>query len=163
MGDAGKEAFLAAIKDGKGFIGFHCAADTFHSKGYAHGKPGVPVNFLRDINDKGEDDFDPYIQMLGGEFIIHGAQQKATLKTIDPKFPGAAALDDKKFDEEWYSLKNFQKDLHVIIAQECTGMTGPMYQRAAVSPKPGPECTATAASSTPRWATAKTSGSATTF
>src|SRR6185312_2666213 len=70
-----------------------------------------------------------YIEMLGGEFIIHGAPQKATLKTIDPKFPGAAALNDAKFPEEWYSLKNFQKDLHVILAQDCTGMTGPMYQR----------------------------------
>jgi Trehalose utilisation len=29
----GKEALLAAIRDGKGFIGIHSASDTFHSKG----------------------------------------------------------------------------------------------------------------------------------
>jgi type 1 glutamine amidotransferase len=122
-----KEAFLEAIRAGKGFIGFHCAADTFHSAGHVRGE----VNLLRDINEKGTDDFDPYVKMLGGEFIVHGKQQNATLKTIDPAFPGAAAFDDAKFTEEWYSLKNFAPDLHVILAQDCTGMTGPMYQRAA--------------------------------
>jgi type 1 glutamine amidotransferase len=120
-----KEAFLDAIKAGKGFIGFHAAADTFHSTGYVrHGG-----NMLRDIDEKGEDDFDPYIKMLGGEFIIHGKQQAATLKCIDKKFPGAPALDQAKFQEEWYSLKNFSPDLHVVLAMDTTGMEGKMYER----------------------------------
>ena len=125
MPAAAKDAFLQSIANGKGFIGFHCAADTFHSAGYAHGGG----NMLRDIDDTGKDAFDPYIQMLGGEFIIHGAQQKAILKAIDPKFPGAQAFNDESFVEEWYSLKNFATDLHVILAQDCTGMDGWMYQR----------------------------------
>jgi uncharacterized protein len=125
MTDAGKEAFLDAIKNGTGFIGFHSATDTFHSANHHKGK----TEMLRDVNEKGEDEFDPYIQMIGGEFIIHGKQQNATLKTIDPKFPGAEAFNDKKFVEEWYSLKNFANDLHVILAQDCTGMEGPMYAR----------------------------------
>ena len=120
-----KQAFLDAIKSGKGFVGFHCASDTFHSPGFEHGH----VNFLRDVDDKGEDRFDPYIKMIGGEFIIHGKQQKATLKTIDTKFPGATAFDNQSIHEEWYSLKNFSTDLHVILAQDCTGMEGAMYQR----------------------------------
>ena len=121
-----KEAFLDLIKSGKGFVGFHCASDTFHSRPKTKGK----AEMLRDVNDKGEDEFDPYIQMVGGEFIVHGKQQKATLKTIDDKFPGAAAFNNANFVEEWYSLKNFAPDLHVILAQDCTGMEGPMYQRA---------------------------------
>lgn len=128
MGDAGKAAFLDAIKNGKGFIGLHCGSDTFHG----HGKPTKEL--IRDVNEKGEDDFDPYIQMVGGEFIVHGSQQKATLHCIDEKFPGASALKEASFSEEWYSLKNFAPDLHVILMQDTAGMTGPMYQR-----KPFPE------------------------
>lgn len=123
MGAAGKEAFFDAIRQGKGFIGFHSAADTFHSPGHKSGY--LP----RDVDGQGKDKFDPYIQMIGGEFAIHGAQQKAILKTIDAKWPGAEALNDASFPEEWYSLKNFSTDLHVILAQDCTGMKGPMYQR----------------------------------
>lgn len=33
MSVQGKEALLAAIRDGKGFLGVHSASDTFHSKG----------------------------------------------------------------------------------------------------------------------------------
>ncbi len=126
MPPGGKDAFLNAIYNGKGFIGIHSAADTFHSQAYVKGK----VNLFRDVDDKGHDQFDPYIEMLGGEFIIHGAQQKSLLKVIDPDFPTASAFMNARFDEEWYSLKNFAPDLHVILAQDCTGMTGPMYQRA---------------------------------
>src|SRR5262249_18497065 len=31
--------------------------------------------------------------------------------------------------EEWYSLKDFAKNLHVILVQETAGMTGRHYQR----------------------------------
>ncbi len=31
---------------------------------------------------------DPFIAMLGGEFISHGSQQEARVKVVDPKFPG---------------------------------------------------------------------------
>ena len=125
MGDAGKAAFLEAIMNGKGFIAFHSATDTFHSKGHPH-KEG---ELLRDIGEGGKDAFDPYIQMIGGEFITHGSQQPAVLKTIDAKFPGAEAFNGASFPEEWYSLKNFAPDLHVILTQHCDSMKGPMYQR----------------------------------
>ena len=107
MSPAGKKKFLAAIEAGKGFVGIHSATDSFRSAGV-----------------------DPYIAMLGGEFIIHGAQQKATMKVVSPKFPGMEGLG-KSFTlfEEWYSLFKFAKDLHVILVQETKGMTGPEYQR----------------------------------
>ena len=128
MGAAGKANLLEAIKNGKGFMALHCGSDTFHGKG------GANKELIRDQNEKGEDIFDPYIQMLGGEFIVHGNQQPSTLHCIDANFPGAAALDSTKWNEEWYSLKNFAPDLHVILLQDCEGMKGPMYQR-----KPFPE------------------------
>jgi type 1 glutamine amidotransferase len=125
MPPGAKEAFLDAIRGGKGFMGFHAAADTFHSRAHVKGE----VNLVRDTNERGEDEFDPYVRMLGGEFIVHGKQQNATLKCVDKKFPGAAACDGAKLIEEWYSLKNFAPDLHVILAQDTTGMEGAMYQR----------------------------------
>jgi len=67
MQPEGKKALLDAIADGKGFVGCHCASDTFHSKGHNQGK--------QRIEQKG-DEIDPYIRMLGGEFISHGSQQK---------------------------------------------------------------------------------------
>jgi len=112
----GKKAFLDAIAAGKGFVGSHCASDTFHSPG-----PG-PVNQERDK-------VDPYIAMLGGEFIVHGDQQKAKIHVVDPAFPGAKDLKDFDLLEEWYSLKNFAPDLHVILVQETEGSKGWMYAR----------------------------------
>ena len=98
---------LKAIEGGKGFVGFHCATDSFHSKG-----------------------IDPYIAMIGAEFIVHGAQQKATMKVVSPEFPGIKGLGDSfALNEEWYALHKFAPDLHVILVQETAGMNGPMYQR----------------------------------
>jgi uncharacterized protein len=109
----GKKALLDAIAEGKGFAGCHCASDTFHSKGHYQGKARV--------EQKG-DDIDPYIRMLGGEFISHGSQQKAWMRLVDDKFPGADGLKDFALLEEWYSLKNFAPDLHVILVQDTEGM-----------------------------------------
>ncbi|MEZ6152671.1 MAG: ThuA domain-containing protein [Pirellulaceae bacterium] len=47
-----------------------------------------------------------------------------------PMFPGMENLGAEfKLIEEWYSMKNFAPDLHVILAQETVGMKGGMYQR----------------------------------
>ncbi|MGB7158965.1 MAG: ThuA domain-containing protein [Tepidisphaeraceae bacterium] len=125
MPSGAKEAFLEAIKSGKGFIGFHSASDTFHSPKHQKSEHEL----LRNVDEQGRDAFDPYIAMLGGEFIVHGKQQEATLRAIDPKFPGAGGFKDARFVEEWYALKNFSPDLHVILAQETKGMSGVMYER----------------------------------
>jgi hypothetical protein len=115
MSKEGKAEFLQAIHDGKGFIGTHSAADTFHSPGY-HATAAE-----RWSNDG--DKTDPYIQMLGGEFIIHGSQQKAHLIVEDKSFPGMSAVpDDFARTEEWYSLKNFAPNLHVLLVQDTSTM-----------------------------------------
>jgi len=113
----GEKAFYDAIRGGKGFMGMHCAADTF-----GHFKP----------RDKGPED--PYIQMIGGEFITHGSPQKAKIEIADPEFPGLAkgfGTLGRSFEieDEWYALKNMPEDLHVILVQATKGMKGRMYQR----------------------------------
>jgi type 1 glutamine amidotransferase len=112
----GKKALLKGIEDGKGFIGFHCASDTYHSRGEA-------------FKNQEPDQRDPYIAMLGGEFIRHGAQQESTMHVVDPNFPGIKGQKDFRLKEEWYSLKNFAPDLHVILVQETKGMKGFDYDR----------------------------------
>ncbi|WZO96386.1 ThuA domain-containing protein [Isosphaeraceae bacterium EP7] len=112
MSPEGEQAFYAAVKSGKGFVGMHCASDTFGH--HRH---------------RGADD--PFIQLIGGEFSGHGAQQKATILVSDPAFPGATAFGDKSFqiEDEWYAQKHLANDLHVILTQQTEGMKGNDYQR----------------------------------
>jgi type 1 glutamine amidotransferase len=115
MSKEGKAAFLQAIHNGKGFIGTHSATDTFHSPG---GKDSGAARWQND-----GDNADPYIKMIGGEFIIHGSQQAAHQICIDNKFPGMSAVpDDFGPMEEWYSLKDFAPDLHVLLVQDTSHM-----------------------------------------
>ena len=115
MSTMGKENLLAAIRSGVGFVGSHCASDTFHSEG---------DRFLT------QEKKDLYIEMLGGEFIRHGKQQIAHMRVVDPTFPGMKVAGHG-FDmhEEWYSLKNFAPDLHVLLVNETEGMEGKDYDR----------------------------------
>jgi hypothetical protein len=111
-----KAAFLEAIHNGKGFIGTHSATDTFHSPG---GKE--PGDAARHGNDG--DNIDPYIKMIGGEFIIHGSQQRARQICVDKNFPGMTDVpDDFGPLEEWYSLKDFAPNLHVLLVQDTSQM-----------------------------------------
>ena len=116
MTPKGKQRLLDAIAAGKGFVAFHSSSDSFHSVG---------------PNDENQAVVDPYLAMLGGEFIVHGKQQESTMRITGPKFPGTEELSDTwRLTEEWYCLKNFASNLHVILVQDTAGMEGPMYQRA---------------------------------
>lgn len=97
----GKETLLNTIAAGKGFLGLHCASDTFHSKG-------------------GE--VDPYIRMVGGEFKHHGRQQNAHIVAIDHDFGSIKDLKDFDKVEEWYQLINLAPDMHVILVQDTQSM-----------------------------------------
>ncbi len=116
MPPEGKKALLEAVQAGKGFVGCHCASDTFHSPGEA-------------FKNQEPDKIDPYIAMLGGEFIRHGQQQKGWMRVADAGFPGLKGLKDFEMMEEWYSLKNFAPDLHVILVQDTKGMRNFDYER----------------------------------
>lgn len=114
----GKTDLLAAVRAGKGFVGLHCAADTFHSS-----EPQWPGT-----DTLGESD--PYIAMLGGEFMAHGDQQELALVVPDPQFPGLRGLAALgRLREEWYSLKRIAPDSHVLLALDTTGAVGPPYAR----------------------------------
>jgi len=68
--------------------------------------------------------------MLGGEFIRHGPQQVATATVADPRFPGFAEVGaEVKVQEEWYTLKEFAPDNHVLLVMNTAGMQGGDYQR----------------------------------
>jgi type 1 glutamine amidotransferase len=115
MSRKGKQALLDAVQSGKGFVGSHCASDTFHTPGERF---------------QNQQQKDPYIAMLGGEFIRHGAQQTARMTVVNHQFPGMqSAGDGFEMHEEWYSLKNFAPDLHVLLVNETKGMQGADYDR----------------------------------
>jgi len=122
MTEAGKAAFLKAIADGKGFVAIHAASDSFHSPGNVDHGPAR--------NQADGPNTTDYVKMLGAEFIKHDAQQPAHQIVVDAKFPGMGAVPANFGPhEEWYSLKNFAPDLHVLLVQDTKGMTGPSYAR----------------------------------
>ncbi len=87
---ADKQAFLDEIKGGKAFIGMHSASDTFHGEG---------------------NKVDPYIEMLGGEFLTHGAQAGVECLVQDGKHPSAKHFGEAfcMEKEEIYLLKNYDR------------------------------------------------------
>lgn len=120
---AGKQALLDAIKNGKGFIGAHSAADTFHTDETAETNTNQPRTWR--YQNRG-DKADPYIQMIGGELLVHGTQQIAQVSVVDPKFPGFAARRASfELMEEWYSMANFAPDMHVLLVQQPAIMRDP--------------------------------------
>ena len=120
MSAEGKQKFLDAVASGKGFVATHSGADTFHSPGHDAARY------------ENQPEIDPYIAMLGGEFISHGPQQEARMVVADSNFPGTNDLGNSfTINDEWYSLKNLADDMHVILVQDTQGMEGRDYQRPA--------------------------------
>lgn len=93
---------------GLGFVGIHSACYCYYSKG---------------PREKNQATVDPYVTMLGGEFACHGSLQKGTMRVVSPQFPSMHKLG-RSFSlvDEWYALKNFTRDMHVILVQETEGM-----------------------------------------
>jgi type 1 glutamine amidotransferase len=125
MSSQGKQSLLNAIHNGLGFVGVHAASDTFHT-------PPDPEDSSNRYIAHG-DKSDPYIRMLGGEFITHGSTPRLQTTNIivnDPKFPGLEGVASPfTFNDEWYSLKDFRTDLHVILTLDTKGMSGKPYER----------------------------------
>lgn len=107
--EKGLNNFFNAVRNGAGFIGFHSSTDTFIRR------TGYVVDPFYEQHE--------YIRMQGGEFIIHGEQQKATVEVIDDSLPSLAARKPTfELHEEWYANKNFAPDLHVLAALQTSGM-----------------------------------------
>jgi type 1 glutamine amidotransferase len=120
----GKAALLDAVASGRlGFVGVHSAADTFHTGETVETNTNQARTWrYRSLGDQA----DPYLQMLGGELIVHGTQQIARARVINPRFPGFGGLGEAiELLEEWYSLTEFAPDLHALLVQETSGMRDP--------------------------------------
>ena len=90
-----KQAFLDWIKSGKGFIGTHSATDTLH------GGPGV----------------DPYIEMIGGQFIGHTVAP-VVCNVDDAQHPATKHLGKTyAVTDEIYFMKEFSRDkVHMLLS-----------------------------------------------
>lgn len=96
MGADGVAALQDWVRNGGGFVGYHCASDTFHSEG---------------------DSVSPYIDMLGGEFVSHGKQFVGTVKVVDTSHPAMARFPDGWTHlEEWYTFRNYGTDHIRVLA-----------------------------------------------
>ena len=103
-----KAAFLDWIKSGKGFIGVHAATDTCHGKG-----PGV----------------DPYIEMIGAEFINHTVA-KVQCINMDPEHPATKGLGKVyELTDEIYFMKNYDRaKVHeLLILDKAPGSNQPGF------------------------------------
>lgn len=102
---------LEFVEAGGGFVGTHCGgADTWHN--WREGK------------------IKPFLDMVGGEFIGHGAQQVSTVRVVDPKFPALAGWPAQlSINDEWYAYKGFQKNMRILLMLETEGMSGLLYKR----------------------------------
>lgn len=79
------QAFIDWIASGKAFIGMHSASDTFHG-------------------------FRPYIEMLGAEFLTHGAQATVDCINQDPEHPACKHLEKSwQVHDEIYIMKSFER------------------------------------------------------
>lgn len=124
----GKAALLAAIETGRGFVGLHSTCDTYHDGEFG---PGLPADIRHRYHDNGTAT-DPFLRMLGAEFLRHGRQQEATVRVVDRAFPGCAEMADTfTCMEEWYSLKFTTRDLHALLILETRGMLDSDYARPA--------------------------------
>ena len=125
MSPAGKQTLLSSIEQGLGFVGCHAASDTFHT-------PPDPADLSNRYVAHGADS-DPYLRMLGGEFIMHGRDprlQTANIIINDPSFPGLTGVQSPvSFNEEWYSLKDFATDIHVIGTVDTKMLKNECYER----------------------------------
>jgi type 1 glutamine amidotransferase len=84
--DAGMKAFFEFIENGGGFVGIHCATDTF----YKNAKYG---------------------EMIGGYFRGHPWNQEVRILVVDKTHPATALLGDAfNIADEIYQFRNFDKD-----------------------------------------------------
>ena len=93
IGDAEKANLLAWIKSGKGFIGIHCATDTFYK-------------------------WPEYGDMIGGYFDGHPWHQEVKVKVEDAKHSGdEGAAESWALNDEIYQFRNWDRSKrHVLLS-----------------------------------------------
>ncbi|HVS15367.1 MAG TPA: ThuA domain-containing protein [Thermoanaerobaculia bacterium] len=113
MAATGLAELLAWIRAGGGFVGHHCASDTFHSP------PGGVSE---------------YVAMLGGEFETHGRQFEGVVRVVDDEHPvtRGAPAQLRRLDE-WYLFDHLAAgEIHVlrVLDPGDEGERQPLYDRA---------------------------------
>jgi type 1 glutamine amidotransferase len=91
--DGGREALIEFVRGGGGFVGVHCASDTFY-------------------------EFPPYQRMLGGVFDGHPWTQPVTVRVEDPSHPAVRHLGPTfEIDDEIYQHRDFERyPVHVLLS-----------------------------------------------
>jgi len=124
---AGLDAFYNYIANGGGLLGLHSTSDTFHTNERGGGNNPIRLPRYKNYGEAA----DRFVKTLGGEFIRHGPEQVAKATVVDTKFPGFENIGAEiNVKEEWYTLKEFAPDLHVLLVMNTAGMQGGDYARA---------------------------------
>lgn len=91
--ESAREALLAYVRGGGGFVGIHSATDTY---------PGFPA----------------YLAMLGGKFDGHPWHQRVRVRCEDRSHPSTAHLGEAfEVEEEIYQFKDWQRTgVHVLLS-----------------------------------------------
>lgn len=126
MTAAGEQAVYDYVAAGHGFVGLHSCSDTFHTNETGGGNNPIRLPRYKLYGEAAS----PFVKFLGGEFIRHGPQQVAKAMVVDPKFPGFGDFGSElNVKEEWYTLKEFAADDHVLLVMQTAGMEGGDYAR----------------------------------
>jgi type 1 glutamine amidotransferase len=90
-----REGFLAWVRSGKGFVGFHAATDTLGG-------------------------FPEFVEMIGGQFDIHHEQVEVDVRVEDPKHPATAHFPSSfRVMDEIYLFKNFHRaKVHGLLTMD---------------------------------------------
>ncbi len=115
LSDKAVKSLVRAVKKGAGLVALHCAASAVPSKGPRQRNQGIR-------ND--------WVDVLGGEAMALGDRQPGRVRMADQSLPGMTQLR-KGFEVEdrWLAMKNFDPEMHVIMAQETEDMEGGLYRR----------------------------------
>jgi len=125
--EAGQKALYDYVAGGNGFIGLHSCSDTWHTNELGGGNNPIRLPRYKLYGEAAS----PFVKFLGGEFIRHGPQQVAKAIVVDAKFPGFGDIGaELNVKEEWYTLKDFAANDHVLLVMQTTGMEGGDYARA---------------------------------
>jgi uncharacterized protein len=86
LGEAGKQALLAFVRSGKGFVGAHSATDTFY-------------------------DWPEYGEMIGAYFDGHPWHEEVTVRVEDASHPATRHLPERfTITDEIYQFKDWSRD-----------------------------------------------------
>jgi type 1 glutamine amidotransferase len=97
--EAQKQAFVAYIHNGGGFMGIHSASGS-------------------------ERQWPWFAAMLGGRFVRHPKLQPFTIKVIDKSHPSTKFLGDTwAWEDECYFTNNLNPDIRVLLAADLTTIT----------------------------------------